>query len=300
MRTTTKPTTRLRQLIEAPEILVMPGVHDALAARIAEQAGFKALTAGGYASSAALLGRPDTSQLTMTEMAAHYGRLTQAIDIPLFGDGDTGFGNPTNTARTVRAYEQAGLAGMFIEDQVFPKRCGHMAGKAVVDLQTMLAKLAAALEARRDPDFVIMARTDALAVEGLDAAIARGRAFAALGADAVFVEAPRDEAQMARITAEIPVPLMANQVEGGLTPILPPARLQDLGYAFVAYPVAATYAAAHAFRQLYGSLAEHGTAAAMADRMLDFSAFNSLIGLPELRDWEESMLTKARVAGGGD
>jgi len=157
-----KRTTRFRQLILAPEIAIMPGVQDALTARIAADEGFQVITCGGYASTASLLGQPDTSQLTMSEMADHYERICDAVPVPVFGDGDTGFGNMTNTARTVRCYERSGLAGMFIEDQVFPKRCGHMAGKQVVPVEEMVSKLKAALDTRVDGDFVIMARTDAL------------------------------------------------------------------------------------------------------------------------------------------
>jgi len=182
--------TRFKQLINDPEILLLPGVHDVLSARIGAQAGFKALTGGGYSASATLLGQPDTSQLSLTEMADHYARMCDCVDVPFFGDGDTGFGNVTNVARTVRAYERAGLAGMFIEDQVFPKRCGHMAGKAVIPAHEMVAKLKAALDARHDPDFVIMARTDANAVNGLDDALERMALYREVGADLLFVEAP--------------------------------------------------------------------------------------------------------------
>ncbi|MGE5104254.1 MAG: isocitrate lyase/PEP mutase family protein, partial [Betaproteobacteria bacterium] len=168
-------TTRLRELIAAPDILVMPGVHDALGARLAEAAGFTAVTAGGYGATAALLGRPDSSQLSLTELSEMYSRLCDATSLPLLADADTGFGNVTNVARTVALYEKAGVAGLFIEDQVFPKRCGHMAGKAVVPRAEWFAKIKAALDARRDPDLVVMARTDALAVNGLDDAIERAQ-----------------------------------------------------------------------------------------------------------------------------
>jgi methylisocitrate lyase len=184
-----RTTTRLKQLIAAPEIVVLPGVHDALGARLAEAAGFDALTAGGYSATATLLGRPDSSQLSATEMADMYSRFCDATSLPLLADADTGFGNVTNVLRTVRLYEKAGVAGLFIEDQVFPKRCGHMAGKAVVGIAEWLAKIKAALDARNDPDFVVMARTDAR-VNGIDDAIWRARAFADAGADLLFVEAP--------------------------------------------------------------------------------------------------------------
>ena len=220
-------TTRLKALIAAPEILVMPGVHDALGARLAEAAGFSAATAGGYGATATLLGRPDSSQLSLTELSEMYSRLCDATALPLLADADTGFGNVTNVARTVQLYEKAGVAGLFIEDQVFPKRCGHMAGKAVVPPAEWLAKIKAALDARVDPDFVIMARTDALAVNGLDDAIERAQLACEAGADLLFVEAPTDVAQMRRICAEVPGPCLANNIETGLSPLLPAEELRS-------------------------------------------------------------------------
>ena len=206
-------TTRLRQLLAAPEILVMPGAHDALSARIIEQAGFAALTCGGYSATASLLGQPDTSLLGLTEMAEMYARLCEATSLPLLADADTGYGNVTNVARAVRAYERAGVAGLFIEDQVFPKRCGHMAGKAVVPLEEMLGKLKSALDARADTDLVIMARTDALAVNGIDDAIERAQACREAGADLLFVEAPTSVAQMLSLARGVRLTLAPAQLE---------------------------------------------------------------------------------------
>lgn len=289
-----KPTTRLRQLVEAPEILVLPGVQDALTARIAERAGFEAITCGGYASTAALLGEPDTSQLGLAEMADHYARICDAVSVPLLADGDTGFGNVTNVRRTVRAYERAGVAGLFIEDQVFPKRCGHMPGKAVVPAEEMVGKLKAALDARVDGDLVIMARTDALAVNGLDDAIERACLYREIGADIIFVEAPRSEAEMRRICTEIPAPTMANNIEGGMTPLLPAARLEEIGYAVVAFPVALSYAVAASAERLFSALRRDGTTDAVAPDIYDFGRFNALVGLPELREREQHDLDFAR------
>ncbi|MGH6946907.1 MAG: isocitrate lyase/PEP mutase family protein [Kiloniellales bacterium] len=294
-----KRTTRYRQLIEAEEILVLPGVQDALTARIAEAAGFQAVTCGGYAATAVLLGQPDTSQLSMSEMAEHYARLCDVTDLPLFADADTGFGNPTNVRRTVRAYERAGVAALFIEDQVFPKRCGHMAGKAVVPPEEMVAKIKAALDARQDADLLVMARTDALAVNGLDDAIARGQLYREAGADKIFVEAPRLIADMRRICSEIPAPCLANNIEGGLTPLLPAAELQEIGYAAVAHPVAIVYALAKTAQELFGALARDGTTAAFERPMLSFEAFNELVGLAALRAREESEVAFARDLGSG-
>ena len=278
-----RKTTRLKQLIADPEILVMPGVHDALGVRLADAAGFAALTAGGYGATATLLGRPDSSQLSLTELADMYSRFCDATDLPFLADADTGFGNVTNVARAVRLYEKAGVAGLFIEDQVFPKRCGHMAGKAVVAPAEWLAKLSAALDAREDPDFVIMARTDALAVNGVDDAIERARLAREAGADLLFVEAPTTTDEMRRICAEIPGPCLANNVETGLSPLLPAAQLQAIGYAAVVFPVAATYAVAHALTELFATLKRTGSTADFLPRLIEFNAFNDLVGLSTQR-----------------
>ena len=294
-------TTRLKQLIDAPDILVMPGVHDALGARLAEAVGFAAVTAGGYGATAALLGQPDSSQLSLTELSEMYSRLCDATMLPLLADADTGFGNVTNVARTVRLYEKAGVAGLFIEDQVFPKRCGHMAGKAVVARAEWLAKIESALDARIDPDLVVMARTDALAVNGLDDAIERAQLAREAGADLLFVEAPTDVAQMRRICAEIPGPCLANNIESGLSPLLPAHELQAIGYAVVVFPVAATYAVAHALRELFATLHRTGTTAEYLPHLLTFDAFNELVGLPAQRQREAALQrdADALVAGRG-
>ena len=287
-------TTIFRRLIEAPEILMMPVAHDALTARIIERAGFKAVACGGYAATASLLGAPDTSLLSMTEMADFYARIVDATQLPVFVDGDTGFGNSTNTARTVRTFERAGVAGLFIEDQVFPKRCGHMEGKAVIPPVEMLEKLKAALDARVDSDLVIMARTDALAINGLDDAIARAQLYRETGADLLFVEAPTDIGQMRRICSEIEGPCLANNLEAGKTPCLPAKELEDIGYATVAYPVAATYTITKALTELMETLARDGSTAACRERMVSFEEFNALVGLPELRRREAGYQDCAR------
>ncbi|WP_439515052.1 isocitrate lyase/PEP mutase family protein [Oceanibaculum nanhaiense] len=287
-------TTRFRRLIEAPELLLLPGVHDALGARIAEKLGFEAITSGGYSATATLLGRPDTSQLTATEMADYYARLCDSTDLPVFADADTGYGNVTNTGRTVKAYERAGVAGLFIEDQVFPKRCGHMAGKDVVPLEEFLAKLKAALDARTDPDLVIMARTDALAVHGIDEAIERAQAAREAGADLLFVEAPENQDQMRRICAEIDGPCLANNLDGGLSPVLKADLLQEIGYATVAFPTAATYVVAHALEAVLGEIRTTSVATALYDRMYSFETFNELVGLGDLRRKEAGYQDSAR------
>jgi len=281
-----KRTTRFRLLIEAPEIVILPGVHDALTLRLAEQAGFQAVTCGGYSATASLLGAPDVQQLTMTEMAEMYARLCDATELPLFADGDTGYGNTTNVARTVRAYERAGVAGLFIEDQESPKRCGHMEGKRVIPAADMVAKIKAALDARVDADLILCARTDARAVHGLDDAIARCQLYREAGADLLFVDAPVSVEELRRVCSEIDGPCFANLVEGGKTPILSARQLEAMGFAAVTWPVSASYAIARAVADVYAALLRDGTTNAVRDHMLDFAAFNSLIGLEQVREAE--------------
>ena len=300
-----KRTTQFRRLMQASEILVLPGVHDALGARIAERAGFKAVTCGGYGATASLLGAPDTSQLSVTEMADNYARLCEATSLPLFADADTGYGNVTNVRRAVRAYERAGVAGLFIEDQVFPKRCGHMAGKDVIGTEEMLGKLKSALDARQDSDLVICARTDALAVHGLDEAIRRGQLYREAGVDMVFVEAPPDLAAMRRICREIGGPQLANMIEGGKSPFLTASELQEIGFAAVAFPVGATYAVAQALTDYLGTLARDGTTRSIAAKLPDFDTFNALVGLADLRkregeyqDFAKRLIAKPRKKAG--
>lgn len=292
-------TTRLKGLIKAPELAMMPGVHDALSARIAENAGFDVVMAAGFAATGALLGRPDSSQLSATEMADHYARICEAVEIPVFVDADTGFGNVTNVRRTVREFERAGVAGLFIEDQIFPKRCGHTPGKDVVPVEEFIGKLKAALDARRDPDFVIMARTDALGVLGIDEAIARGQMSAEIGVDMVFVEAPRTPEEMRRICAEIEAPHFANMVDFGNSPILTAQALREIGYAAAVWPVASVFTVTKALQTMYGVLKRDGTTVAAQDGMVDFETYTALVGLPELRDQEEAYLldTKQYLAG---
>ena len=278
-----KKTTTFRRLLESPEILLLPGAHDALTACIISQCGFKAYVAGGYSATAGMLGAPDISQLSMTEMADFYARLSDASSLPILADADTGFGGPANVVRTVRAYERAGVAALFIEDQIFPKRCGHMEGKQIVARAEWLEKIKAALDTRVDDDLVIMARTDAIAVDGIEEAIERGRLALAIGADLLFIEAPTDIYQMRRICSELDGLTLANNVEGGKTPFLPATELQEIGYAAVAYPVSATYAIAKTVRELMGYLAHEGTTLGMAERMVTFEEFNGMVGLDEIR-----------------
>ncbi len=231
-----KKTSLLKQLIMDKEILIMPGAFDALSAKIVEQTGFKCTTLGGYPASAVRLAKPDVSLLTMTEMVEHTRYIADAVDIPLLVDGDTGHGNITNVIRTVKQFEKAGAAGLFLEDQIFPKRCGHMEGKQVIPTDEMIAKLKAAVDARADQDFIIMARTDAFAVYGIDEAIERGNRYREAGADLIFIEAPQSVEDMRRINREVDAPTSANMVEGGRTPIMTARSSRKLVMPWLLFP----------------------------------------------------------------
>jgi len=278
-----KSTSLFRKYILDDEILVLPVVHDSLCAVIAEKSGFKAVCSAGYANTAAQLGKPDISLLTMTEMVECTGRIVEAVNVPVFADADTGYGNATNVTRTVRLFEKAGAAGILLEDQVQPKRCGHMSGKQVIAPEEMVAKIEAALDSRRDPDFVILARTDSLAVNGIDDAIARARLYRECGADMIFVEAPESAAQMERIVREVDAPHLANMIPGGRTPRLSAKELQDIGYAVVAYPTVCTYAIASSVRRVFEELAKTGSLPLDDNSSMDFNEFNSLVGLEDIR-----------------
>jgi len=281
-----KKTTLFKKLILDKEILVLPGAYDGLSAKIAEQTGFKAVTLGGYPASGSLLAKPDVSLLTLSEMVDHVRYIVDAVDIPVFVDGDTGHGNVTNVARTVKLFENAGVAGLFLEDQVFPKRCGHMEGKQVIMAEEMVAKLKAAVDARKDDDLVIMARTDALAVYGIDEAIERGNRYKEAGADLIFIEAPESVEDMRRVCREVKAPILANMVEGGKTPILTAKELQDIGYSVATFPLSTIYAAAYGVKLVLEELAATGTTAGCMDRMIVFSDFNALVGLAKVRETE--------------
>lgn len=278
-----KKTTLFKQLVLDDEILVLPGAYDALSAKIIEQAGFKAVTLGGYPASGSLLAKPDVSLLTMTEMVNHARYIAEAVDIPLFVDGDTGHGNVTNVARTVREFERAGVAGLFIEDQEFPKRCGHMEGKQVISTEEMIIKIKAAVDTRQDDDLMLMARTDSLAVYGIDAAIERAGRFAEAGADIIFIEAPTSVEDMKRICREVKAPMLANMVEGGKTPVITSNELQIIGYSVATFPLSALYAAAYGVRSAMETLFKTGSTSGYMDNMINFADFNNLVGLEKVR-----------------
>jgi methylisocitrate lyase len=281
-------TARFRQLLNAPELLMLPVAHDGISALAIEQAGFSAMAVAGYGTAGSVLGLPDIGLISSTEMLNHYANIIDRVSIPVMVDIDTGFGDVNNVLRTVRLVERMGAAALFIEDQTYPKRCGHMAGKAVVSVEEYLPKLRAALAARTDPDFVIMARTDAAAVYGIDEAIRRGQLYAEAGADMVFVEAVATREDMKKVNAALKVPSMANMIEGGRTPFLPVQELRDLGYAAAAYPCASVFTAARAMQRWAGHLKANGTSAGFAtpETMMNFEEYFRFIGAEAIRERE--------------
>ena len=271
----------VRDLTGENRPLMMDGIFDALSARIADRAGFEVMFMGGFAVSATLLGEPDFGYLTQTEMADVARRVCRLTTRPVLVDADTGYGNALNVRRTVELWQQAGAAGIFLEDQVWPKRCGHMQGKRVVERGEWLAKLRAVLDCRGAADLFLVARTDARAAVGLDEAIARGKAARDLGVDAVFIEAPESIAEMERIAREIPGPKIANMVEHGKTPLLGPEELHQLGFDLIVTPLAALTAATKAMTRAYEILRQHGTLRDHLDLLVPFDEFTSLVGLEE-------------------
>ena len=277
-------TPTLKQRLHESRVLLAPGVYDALSALIAQQAGFEALYLSGASIAYTRLGRSDVGLTTFSEVEDTLARITERVALPVIVDADTGFGNALNAQRTVRGLERAGAAMIQLEDQSFPKRCGHLEGKGVIPVDEMCGKLRAALDARRGSDTLILARTDALAVEGFDAALERAEKYLACGVDALFVEALRGPQQMdaacARFAARVPV--LANMVEGGQTPLQSASELGQRGFRIVIFPGGTARAVAHTLQGYYASLHGHGSTAPWRERMLDFDALNALIGTPEL------------------
>lgn len=271
------PAGRLRALLQEPGILTMPCCFDALSARMIERAGFKLSFMSGFAVSAARLGVPDTGLISYGEMLDQGRGICAAVSLPVIGDADTGYGNPLNVKRTVRGYASSGFAGVMIEDQLWPKRCGHTQGKRVVSRDEALARIRAAVDARDEgADIVIMARTDARGTHGLAEAIERARSFAELGADITFLEAPLSEDEMRAYCDAVPGPKMANMLEQGKTPLLPPARLEEIGYKIAAYPLTLMSAAMHAMQQALTALSA-GTA---PNGLMDFAEIRDIVGFP--------------------
>ncbi len=275
---------RLRALLDAPGLVVMPSCFDALSARLIERAGFPAAFMSGFAVAAARLGLPDTGLISYGEMADQGRAICSAVSIPVIGDGDTGYGNALNVRRTVEGYARAGFACIMIEDQVAPKRCGHTRGKQVVGRDEALARVRAAIDARDEgAGILIMARTDARATHDMDEALWRVRAFSDLGADIVFLEAPLSEDEMRAFCAGVPGPTLANMVEQGETPVLPPARLEEIGYKIALYPVTLLCAAVGAMERALAALA----AGTPAEGLTDFAALREIVGFPEYYEAEK-------------
>jgi 2-methylisocitrate lyase-like PEP mutase family enzyme len=274
----------LRERLGRGDIVVAPGIYDGLSALVATQAGFEALYLSGASIAYTRFGRSDIGLVSMSEVADTLGAICERVETPIVVDADTGFGNALNVQRTVKLFERNGAAGIQLEDQSTPKRCGHLDGKTLVSTGEMVGKIKAALDARGSEDTLIVARTDAIAVEGLDAAMERADRYIEAGCDMLFVEAPQSVAEMRGIISRFGnrVPLMANMVEGGKTPLLSSAELADIGYRLAIFPGGLTRALAYAMQAYFASLQQHGTTAPFRDRMLDFSALNALIGTPEL------------------
>lgn len=282
-----RPATRLRQLLARDRPLILPGVYDALSTHMAARAGFEALYLSGSSVAAGLLGKPDVGLTTLTEMNEVARRVVLAAELPVVADADTGYGNALNVMHTVRNYEAAGLAGLHIEDQVSPKKCGHFAGKELISTGEMVGKIRAALDARRDPDFLIIARTDARSVSGLDDAITRAAAYAEAGAGAIFVEAPqsRDEyASIARALAGIP--LVADVTEGGKSPALTADEYYALGFKIVLFSASAVRAVMKTLESLYGRIINERTTNSMLDAILEFEERNRILALADVYEIE--------------
>jgi methylisocitrate lyase len=293
------PGRRLRELIAQPNITLMPGAYDALSARIIVKHGFEVVVAGGYAATGTLLGEPDVGQMAMHDYVDHYGRIAQSVDVPVFTDADTGFGGPNNVRRAVRAFERAGIAGMFVEDQQSPKRCGYLPGKTLIPVEQMIAKIKAALDARTDDDFFFVARTDAAAVLGLDAAIERGQLYMAAGADMVLLQGADEPEDFRRVAREVPGPRFANMSNARGKAATTITELEKLGAAVVTFPSLALYAAATAVDRTMAALARTRSLDGIVEDLMTVDDYNRIVGLDEHnereRRYDEAAATLAKV-----
>lgn len=282
----------LREMLEGDKIIVAPGAHNGISARIIEKVGFKAVYATGYGASASQLSQPDVGLMTMTEMVSHMNNLVEAVTVPVIADADTGYGNVINTIRTVRQFEKAGVAAIQLEDQVMPKRCGHMLGREIVAMDEMVGKIEASVKARRDDDLVIIARTDARTKYGIDEAIRRGQAYAEAGADVIFIESPESIEEMKLINQSMPKPCLANVVERGRTPQLPTAELEKIGYKIAIFPITGVLAETKALFHVFERLMETGSTNSIMEYLYDFEGFNLLMGAEKIREMEGRYLTR--------
>ena len=269
----------LRALVAKKQGLVVPGAYDGISARLVQDAGFPAVYMTGYGTAASRLGLPDLGFAGLGEMADHARNLAAVLDVPLIADADTGYGNALNVRRTVQAYETAGVAALHIEDQITPKRCGHLSGHEIVPRSEFVGKIRAAVDARTDPDLLVIARTDAISAVSLDEALRRGEAAAKAGADVLFIEAPRTDAQVDQVARTFDTPLLYNYAPGGRSPLLPFAQLRELGFAIILLPVDTLLVAVQAIRAFLGQVKTRDDVLSLADRYMPFSDFNELIGV---------------------
>lgn len=284
----------IRKLVyDKSKPLVFPGVYDAITARIAQKAGFEAMFQTGYGTSAALLGMPDYGFIGSTETIENARRICKSVSVPVIVDADTGYGNPLSVWKLINELEAVGAAGIFLEDQKWPKRCGHMSGKEVIAKEEYSEKLRAAVDARKSNDFVIVARTDARATEGLDDAIERGLLYKDIGADAIFVEAPKSVDEMKKIGKSIKAPLVANMIEGGATPLLSSSELHKMGFNLILYPLSVLYANTFATMQILKELRKSGTTAKLKDKLVNFDQFNEIVELSKFKKMEDKYETKS-------
>ena len=275
------------RLEDANDIIILPGVYDALTAKIAEDVGFETAFQTGYGTSASLLGMPDFGFLNAGETLENAKRIINSVNIPILVDIDTGYGNPLNVWKIVKDLERIGAKGIFLEDQVWPKRCGHMTGKTVITKEEYILKLHAAIDAREDNEFIIVARTDSLAQFGIEEAIERGKEYKRIGADVIFIEAPKTIDQMELITKEIKAPLLANMIEEGITPNLTADQLRKMGFKMVVFPLSALYSATFAIKQTLQTLKKMGTTKELKNKMITFQEFNDLVNLSVYRKLEK-------------
>jgi len=282
-----KSTTRLRELLRRERALMAPGAFDPMAARLVQQADFEAVYMTGGGTAPSRIGMPDVGLITMTEMVQNAAAIAEAVSIPVIADADTGYGNPLNVRRTVREYERAGVAGIHIEDQVFPKKCGHLLGKRLIPEEEAVQKIRAAVDARHDDDFLIIARCDALLVHGLDEAIRRGEAYLKAGADMLFIESPRSMAEIEEIPRRLPGWHLFNMASSGRTPFLSIDDITRLGYRLMIFPNYATLAAIKAMREVLAEMKQTGSAAGIRDRCATFEEFFALGGLREVQELEQ-------------
>jgi carboxyvinyl-carboxyphosphonate phosphorylmutase len=277
----------LRKIIAEKKTILVPGAYDALSAKILNQAGFDVLYMSGSGLTASSIGMPDVGFLTMTEMVNRARDIVNAVDLPLICDADNGYGNPMNVIRTVREYERVGVAGIHIEDQVAPKRCGHFEGKQIIPGDEMVKKIEAGLFAREDDDFLLIARTDARSVHGLKEALERARLYIGAGADMIFLEGPQSVGELKKITEELSgTPLLVNMVEGGKTPMLPFEELKEMGYKIVLYPTSSIRAVMKALQDLASHLYKNKDTMAFEDRLVTFEGRNEITGLSQITEWE--------------